>query len=254
MPSIMMKLKQGTWPLHQQLEQSLDLLNPRFSAADYRRLIEAFWGYYRPLEAQLQAHQSLREWLPDLAQRAKWPLLETDLLVLGHAEVPPRLNVVELSSKVPSPHGNAVELSLPAYQLVGRQPLAAETSRGFSRHGDADLLLNSTALPPQLPVCGDLPVCNSIAQAFGCLYVLEGATLGGRVLCRHFNQTLGLDVHNGSAFFAGYGEATGAMWALFGERLTAANVDETAAIQSACQTFQTLEQWFRATILLSEDT
>ena len=135
MPSLMMKLKQGTWPLHQQLEQSLDLLNPRFSVADYRRLIEAFWGYYQPLEARLQAHQALREGLPDLAQRAKWPLLEADLLALGRAEVPPRLNVVELSSKVPSPHGNGVELSLPAYQLVGRQPFAAETSRGFSRHG-----------------------------------------------------------------------------------------------------------------------
>ncbi len=31
-------------------------------------------------------------------------------------------------------------------QLVGRQPLAADTGRVFSRHGDADLLLNSTAL------------------------------------------------------------------------------------------------------------
>ena len=195
MPSLMIKLKQGIWPLHQQLEQSLDLLNPRFSVADYRRLIAAFWGYYRPLEAQLQAHQALREGLPDLAQRAKLPLLEADLLALGHAEAPPRL-----------------------------------------------------------PVCGDLPVCNTLDQAFGCLYVMEGATLGGQVLCRHFNQSLGLDARNGSAFFVGYGEATGAMWALFGERLTAANVDETAAISAAGQTFQTLGQWLRPIILFSGDT
>ena len=125
---------------------------------------------------------------------------------------------------------------------------------GESLRGGRIDLLNSTALPPQLPVCGDLPDCNSIAQAFGCLYVLEGATLGGQVLCRHFNQTLGLDARNGSAFFSGYGEATGAMWALFGERLTAANVDETAAISAACQTFQTLEQWLRPVIFWSGDT
>ena len=35
--------------------------------------------------------------------------------------------------------------------LVGRQPLAAETSRGFSRHRDADLLLNSTVLAVRPP-------------------------------------------------------------------------------------------------------
>ena len=49
----------------------------------------------------------------------------------------------------PSPReaGNAVELSTLTNQIVGRQPFAAETNRVPSRHRDADLLLNSTALP-----------------------------------------------------------------------------------------------------------
>ena len=42
--------------------------------------------------------------------------------------------------------GNVVELSTLTNQIVGRQPFAAETNRVPSRHGDADLLLNSTAL------------------------------------------------------------------------------------------------------------
>ena len=33
-----------------------------------------------------------------------------------------------------------------------------------------------------LPCCGDMPAIDSIASAFGCVYVLEGATLGGRTL------------------------------------------------------------------------
>ena len=54
-------------------------------------------------------------------------------------------NALEFS---PSPHGNTVELSTLTYKIVGRQPFAAETNRMPSRHRDADLLLNSTALSP----------------------------------------------------------------------------------------------------------
>jgi len=48
--------------------------------------------------------------------------------------------------------GNAVELSTLTNQIVGRQPFAAETNRVPSRHRDADLLLNSTALALSLPI------------------------------------------------------------------------------------------------------
>ena len=41
---------------------------------------------------------------------------------------------------------NTVELSTLTYQIVGRQPFAAETNRVPSRHRDADLPLNSTVL------------------------------------------------------------------------------------------------------------
>ena len=42
--------------------------------------------------------------------------------------------------------GYADALSTLTHQIVGRQPFAAETNRVPSRHGDADLLLNSTVL------------------------------------------------------------------------------------------------------------
>ncbi len=47
----------------------------------------------------------------------------------------------------PHPNPNTVELSKLTYQIVGRQPFAAETNRMPSRHRDAELHLSSTALP-----------------------------------------------------------------------------------------------------------
>ena len=95
----------------------------------------------------------------------------------------------------------------------------------------------------QLPVCRDLPACDGLAAALGCLYVLEGSSLGGQVISRHFNHSLNLDVHNGIAFFTGYGAATGPMWQAFGVRLMTAGADEAALVHSACETFLSLERW-----------
>jgi len=50
--------------------------------------------------------------------------------------------------------------------------------------------------------------------AVGCLYVMEGATLGGQVISRHLAK-LGIGPGNGGLFFNGYGEKTGAMWKSF---------------------------------------
>ena len=48
-----------------------------------------------------------------------------------------------------APRDNTVELSTLTYQIVGRQPFAAETNHVPSRHRDADLPLNSTVLTPR---------------------------------------------------------------------------------------------------------
>ena len=52
------------------------------------------------------------------------------------------------------------------------------------------------------------------AFAVGCLYVLEGATLGGQIISRHL-ATLGIGPANGALFFHGYGSRTGEMWKMF---------------------------------------
>ncbi len=50
--------------------------------------------------------------------------------------------------------------------------------------------------------------------AVGCLYVLEGATLGGQLISRYL-ETLGIGPTTGGLFFNGYGAKTGEMWKSF---------------------------------------
>jgi len=56
--------------------------------------------------------------------------------------------------------------------------------------------------------------------AFGYMYVVEGATLGGQVISRHLAK-LGIGPDNGGLFFNGYGSRTGEMWKSF--QVSAAN-------------------------------
>jgi heme oxygenase len=97
-----------------------------------------------------------------------------------------------------------------------------------------------------LPRCSRLPPVDDVIDALGCLYVLEGATLGGRILSRHFRVRFGISDEAGSAFFSGYGEQTRAMWEAFGRAVgtITLTVDQNARIvQNARFTFRTLQSW-----------
>lgn len=75
--------------------------------------------------------------------------------------------------------------------------------------------------------------------AVGCLYVLEGATLGGQVISRHL-ATLGIGPSNGGLFFNGYGARTGEMWTSFKVKATEHCVTEDqigTAVDGAVWTF-----------------
>jgi heme oxygenase (biliverdin-IX-beta and delta-forming) len=97
-----------------------------------------------------------------------------------------------------------------------------------------------------LPQCAELPALDTIPQVLGCLYVIEGATLGGQVITRHLQANLGITPETGGAFFAGYGAETGARWQAFGAMLTAAADrfgGEDEIVASANRTFETLHRW-----------
>ncbi len=87
---------------------------------------------------------------------------------------------------------------------------------------DADLA--ALGLAPPAPIAA--PALADEAAALGALYVVEGSTLGGRIILRHLDR-LGLQP---VAYFSGYGEATGTMWKGFVARLEAAPPDAAPAI------------------------
>jgi heme oxygenase len=93
-----------------------------------------------------------------------------------------------------------------------------------------------------------LPRLGSVADAVGSLYVLEGATLGGRVITRLLDKQLGLSVHTGGAFFASYGERIDTMWQSFGqaaERCCDTAARQDAASNTAVATFECFTAWIR---------
>lgn len=97
-----------------------------------------------------------------------------------------------------------------------------------------------------LPRCADLPRLPDVAHAFGCLYVLEGATLGGQVIARQIFDALDITGASGGAFFAGYGSETGLMWRTFGAKLSAYATTperEASIIAAATQTFGAFAHW-----------
>lgn len=122
----------------------------------------------------------------------------------------------------------------------------------IAARGKAHLIrddLRALGHPPEaLPACPSLPAVSSLADALGCLYVLEGSTLGGQFIRREVAARLGLTPDRGCAFFAGYSDRTGAMWKAFGAAVTA-HADEhpedrDAIVAAAIDTFARLDEWF----------
>jgi heme oxygenase len=102
----------------------------------------------------------------------------------------------------------------------------------------------------RLPRCEALPPCADPAAAFGCLYVLEGATLGGRTLLPVVQNRLGFTAEHGAMFLASYGEEVTSMWRAFGISLDAwcsAAERRARAAEAAVATFASLDHWLCGT-------
>lgn len=183
---ILKRLRAETAQQHSTIEKQLPLLDPTLTHTAYRQLIARFWGYYAPLEAQLEHAYPVGI---DGKQRVKTPLLELDLHHLGQSQA-------------------------------------------------------------AFPRCPNLPPLTNLPQVLGCLYVIEGATLGGQLISRQLHASLGLTPDSGSAFFSGYGALTGVRWREFGAFLTQTAAplgQDESIIASANATFETLGQWLEET-------
>lgn len=186
--NILKLLKVTTSAQHASIEARLPLLDANMSKGVYLSLLQKFFCYYTPLEAQLM------QMFPDgpgnfaYATRQKARLLALDLRALG----------------------------MTAFTIA------------------------------ELPHCRALPEMETVAQAWGSLYVIEGATLGGQIISSHLRENLTLDATSGAAFFTGYGSETGTHWKNFCASLmdyVARHEGSDDVISGAMQTFDTLERW-----------
>lgn len=97
-----------------------------------------------------------------------------------------------------------------------------------------------------IQLCDNLPAIYNIESAMGALYVMEGSTLGGQMISRQLEKTLGLTPSRGTAFFYGYGKETGKRWKKFQEglqRFALAQDDYQTLITTSQNTFFKLNHW-----------
>jgi len=170
------------------------------------------------------------------ATESRLPLVDPALSRAGYAEIVERIYGFYLPLE-------ARLLAAPFWNEIGFE---IEARRKVSRlEWDLQKLSEDAGLT-RLPRCAELPEIVSPAQALGCLYVVEGATLGGQVITKHLQKNLGITPETGGAFFAGYGAETGSRWQEFGAMITAQAErlgQDDVIVASANRTFATLEHW-----------
>jgi len=134
-------------------------------------------------------------------------------------------------------HPQIVEMSLPDYAERRKAPLLLR---------DLSALGLSAAVTAALPRCQHVPDCADLAAALGCMYVFEGASLGGRAMLPMIEKRLGLTAVHGAAFMASYGDDVDRMWRVFGQALEAGcdpPSSRARAVAGAVQTFEALGDW-----------
>jgi len=99
-----------------------------------------------------------------------------------------------------------------------------------------------------LPRCQLLPRFSTRGSALGGLYVVEGATLGGRELLRRHGTSLNVSPRSGAAFLGCYGDQVGERWQAIRAVIAAAaahETDTTELVEGAASTFEAFARWLR---------
>ncbi|HEY0742734.1 MAG TPA: biliverdin-producing heme oxygenase [Chryseosolibacter sp.] len=106
---------------------------------------------------------------------------------------------------------------------------------------DLDVLAYPTK---QIPVCLDVPSIHSLPSALGAMYVLEGSTLGGKIISKMLLKQVPT-LEGSTRFFQGYKEESMTMWQKFKEHLHS-TVDESQQHEThfaAKETFVKFKKW-----------
>ncbi|CAL75166.1 putative Bacteriophytochrome heme oxygenase, BphO-like [Bradyrhizobium sp. ORS 278] len=123
-----------------------------------------------------------------------------------------------------------------------------------ARAGKAALLFADLAAlqapAPDRAAYADFAPFDAVEQAWGCIYVIEGSTMGGQLIARSLLQTLKVTSGNGASFYSPYGTDVGAKWQAFKKAMSRAvddqNLDLDKMIDGAQRTFSALDRWMAA--------
>ena len=111
-----------------------------------------------------------------------------------------------------------------------------------------DLCVLGNTSPEALPFAS-VPPLRSLSEIFGCLYVLEGSTLGGQIIVREIAGQLSYTPQDGCSFFASHGAEVGRMWNKFRAAIESYSVAYPDAethdqvVYSAEATFRIFADW-----------
>ena len=97
-----------------------------------------------------------------------------------------------------------------------------------------------------LALCSDRPQLSCVEDLAGCLYVLEGACLGGQVVSALLYRRLGLAKESGAAFFAGDEEGTLPRWTAvvaWLDGLPRTGASTAKIVSAATATFEAFARW-----------
>ncbi|MBW8688049.1 biliverdin-producing heme oxygenase [Chitinophaga rhizophila] len=155
----------------------------------------------------------------------------------------------------PESYASLLELFYGYYYPL-EQHIAAHMDRtfpgGFELRRKASSILDDIAAirkaPATQPVCcTDIPEITDNAQALGAMYVLEGSTLGGQVICQMLLRNLQApELPQALSFFNGYGADTQSYWDTFVHYLQGYNGTEQQQqrmLEAAATTFEKFKLW-----------
>ncbi|MCO8165761.1 biliverdin-producing heme oxygenase [Pseudomonas sp. 21LCFQ010] len=140
LPSVLAALRAQTGQMHSGLEKRMPFFSARLDLSLYTRLIQAYYGFYQPLEAALLSCA----WLPaglDLGERLKVPTLLRDLQALA-VEQPDRLALCTRLPAIESPASVLGVLYVLEGATLGGQVLRREMHArlGLDEHSGAAFL------------------------------------------------------------------------------------------------------------------
>ncbi len=96
----------------------------------------------------------------------------------------------------------------------------------------------------EIPFCENLPDVSDFYRAMGCLYVLEGSTLGGQIIAKELVKSGLSKDGEGKAYYDPYETRTMPMFLQLKEALNKLPDDkESVVLEAAQETFKTFGSW-----------